>query len=490
MRVLFLQDNGLNESIPVTEIAGYLRHHGHGCGLLLERNEKNFYGKILEFKPGLVIVPWDVGANAWVRPLAAHLKKHVSAPVVFCGSFPTLKPQVICEENVDLVCQGECEEALLDIIRAVEAGKDFSRIPNLGVKVYPVRSPVARDAASNEVFINPIRPAINPLDKLSLPDRGIYFDRYPFMAKLSLKRFVSGRGCPYTCSFCYNERMKKDYSGKGPFVRKKSVQRILEEIAEVEKNYGLQSIHFSDDQFTVNRAWTLEFCGEYARRFRYPYTFNTTADVLDEELVRALKASGCRGVMMGVETGNEELRRKRLNKYVKDEHFIKAGELLKRYNILFTASNVIGYPGETLEIAMETIRFNRKIAPDNPRVFVYYPMPRLALTQKAKEMGLLEDGYEDRPDAKVMTPLFESLSNAEIENYVNFFHVLVKLPVSDRWTRRLLRLPRLPFLKLLLALRFLGERKFFNITWLSGLRFMLHTTSPLGRTKNINTIVP
>src|SRR3989338_877948 len=121
MRVLFLQDNGLNESIPVAEIAGYLRSNGHECALLLERNEKNFYGKILDYDPGLVIVPWDVGANEWVRPLAAHLKKHVSAPAIFCGSFPTLKPQVVCEENVDLICQGECEEALLDLIQTLEA---------------------------------------------------------------------------------------------------------------------------------------------------------------------------------------------------------------------------------------------------------------------------------------------------------------------------------------------------------------------------------
>ena len=196
MKVVFLQDNGINESLAVTDVSGLLKSRGHECDIFIERNERRFIPKVVAGNPDLIVIPMDIWGEHIALSMARRVKKELDVPTIFCGTYPLLFPEVIERPEVDLVITGEAEFALLDMVERLRDGEDYSDVPNLTLK---------RDG---EVIRNEMRPLIQDLSVLPLPDRAIYY-KYWYMRQISTKRFTSGRGCPNACSFCYNSKFKE-----------------------------------------------------------------------------------------------------------------------------------------------------------------------------------------------------------------------------------------------------------------------------------------
>lgn len=478
MKILFLQDNGINESLAMTEIAGLLKSHGHECGLLLEKNEKHFDSKIRSFGAGVIVIPMDVWGDRTALAVASRARQASDAPIVFCGTFPLLFPEIIEHSQVDIVVQGEAEFPMLEIVESLEGGGGLENIQNLVVK---------KDGV---ITRNEMRPLIQDLDELPLPDREIYY-KYGFMRRMSMKRFASGRGCPNACSFCYNAKFRELFKGRGKYVRRKNVPRVMEEIDSVRSMSCLRSVHFSDDLFTYNSGWVLEFCEAYGKKFgRIPFTCNTTVHDVNEELIKEMKKAGCAGIAIGVETGSQELRMKRLNKMYTDEEIIATSFAIKKHGLSLTAFNMLALPYETIENAFETVRLNRKIRADNVRVTYLSPIPRTQLVENAVRDGLLRLEYEET-GARIMTAEIETGADREFRTLYALFDIAVASPLLERIVRGMLRFHVPGFVLFLLLLpRMLREKRFFNISLVSGLFFYLNTAMPQHRTKNFNNYLP
>jgi len=293
---------------------------------------------------------------------------------------------------------------------------------------------------------------------------------------MPMKRFITGRGCPYNCTFCHNQILKEVLKGRGRYVRKMPVGKVIEEILAVKTKYPLTSVHFSDDTFILDRKWLFEFLKRYKEKVNIPFSCNVRADLIDKKVVVALKRAGCRAVSFGVESGNEIIRNQILGKSLDDETILKAAKLLRKAKIKFLTTNMSGIPGEEEKDILATLELNRKIRPNFTRAFIFDAFPKLPLTQIAIERGDLRKDYS-LVHYRLLShePIIKTVDPNLIRNMVYLFPLLIKLPlplflirficktINSRWSY--------PFGRILQGWQ---EAGFFNVRFIPGMRYFFH----------------
>jgi len=299
-KVLFIQNIPFEYMGPMY-LSALLKKNGHSCRLLILSEHKNYLHEIAEYDPDLIAFSTMTGPHRWVLKTAEAIKRNINKPVILGGPHPTFFPEIIQEPCIDMICIGEGEFAILELADKLDKGEDTSGIKNLWIK------------KDGQIIKNELRPLVKDLDELPFPDRSLY-DDCTILRSVPAMKFLTGRGCPYRCSFCFNHKFNELYRGLGPIVRKRGVNSLIMEIKETAQKFKLQLIRFPDDTFTVNRRWLLNFLQKYKEKINLPYTGLARANELDEGAVRMLKTSGCLNIFIGVESGNENIRNKVLKK--------------------------------------------------------------------------------------------------------------------------------------------------------------------------------
>lgn len=420
-------------------IAAVLKRAGHTAGLLYltqEPERERFLAQVRAQAPAVVAFSTTTHQYPAVEQCAAWLKEEM--PDVFLiagGTHPTLAPEMVARSPaLDALCVGEGELPLLELVERLERGEDVSDIGNLWVR------------RPDGWRRNPLRPLIQSLDELPFADREIFDFDAILAANAGWVDMMAGRGCPYRCSYCCNPGLQERYRGLGRYVRYRSVENILAEVEVLAQRYPVRVLNFQDDTFTLNRKWTLDFCEAYAERFRFPFWINTRVERIldDEELVRALAQAGCAGVRIGLESGNEHMRREVLKRGMTNEEIRRAFRLLRRYGLKVYTCNMLGLPGETPEMIEETIALNRELAPDDLQFSVFYPYPMTELYDRVVREGLLKGertlwGYYS-PESVLELP---TLTPAQLaEKYRRFEWLKAELHLRRRhpWRYRLRRI--------------------------------------------------
>jgi radical SAM superfamily enzyme YgiQ (UPF0313 family) len=262
-------------------------------------------------------------------------------------------------------------------------------------------------------------------------------------------------------------------------------------VAWVKAKYPLKQVHFSDDLFTFQPSWLEAFSELYASRVGVPFTCNSSVELVSERNVEALKNAGCRGVAIGIETGNEELRSHILNKTVSNDDVRQAARRIKNAGMELTTFNMLASPGESLEDAFSTIALNREIQADHVRVALAVPIPFTEWEKSALEEGSLDPAYSEQRVASLRRPqvAFNTEQNQAFENLYYLFRLAVHFPKAERLVRQLIKSPTSrPFdpLRLLIALE---EKKINGLGWMDGLRFFSHVGDPKKRTANYVTLI-
>lgn len=163
-RILFFQDNGVNENLGVTSIAGVLRAHGHDVDLLLiDEHPKHYLDLVDQCNPDLIAFSFMTGNRNWAYATAQELKQKFNKPIIMGGVHPTLFPEDIDPRYVDYICVGEGEYPVLELISSMENGENCSTIQNLWV------------TKNGTQIKNPLRSLIQDFDLLPLPYREIYY---------------------------------------------------------------------------------------------------------------------------------------------------------------------------------------------------------------------------------------------------------------------------------------------------------------------------
>lgn len=430
MKFLFIQKNSFPAAGPMI-ISALLKKNNFAVDLLLASEEKNLLGKIAQISPAVIGLPCFTGQHDWTLSLGRAIKKRWPQIIVLLGGpHPTYYPEIINKDGVDIIARGEAECAILELMQKLQANQDISQIKNLWLK---------KDGRiiKNEMDCLPAN-----LDDLPLPDREIYY-KYKFLRRVSTKQFLSGRGCPFQCTFCANNILKKIYHGKGQFVRRRSPEGVVKEIMDVRKKYGLKTVSFTDDVFITNLEWLKKFLPLYKKEIGLPFMCNVTANLITEEIVCLLKENCCYGVSMGVESGDEEIRFKVMKKFISDKQIVNSASLIKKEKLLLKTFNIIGLPEETIEKALATLELNAKIKSDFAACTILQTFPDYEITDYAKEHGYLPKnfGIDDvLTNLRSGSPLILENKN-QFVNLQKLFFLGVKLPWLIPIIRKLIKLP-------------------------------------------------
>jgi radical SAM superfamily enzyme YgiQ (UPF0313 family) len=440
MRVAFVEDI-LRFSIPlgITTVAGMLRHGGHPVAVfVVEKDLDGTLEKLQQFRPDAVALSVLSGSHLGYMAIARAVKQRLGVPVLWGGPHPTFFPEMIELDCVDAVCVGEGEEAALAFANAFDelGGKLPTDVSNFWVK---------RDG---EIHRNPVRARNRSLDDLPYPARDLYYEQFPMLESHGIKHFMAHRGCPYQCTYCFNHSYNKIYREQAndkKVFNSRSPDSIVDEVLWLRERVPVKMVAFVDDVFSLHRQWTLDFAKIYGKRCGIPFSVNTRFDNVDEEIVSALAAAGLRLVYAGVEGGNEFIRNTVMKRNMTVEAMLEAAKLYRKHGVKLLTENVIGNPGESFEMAMETLELNVRLKPDIANASMFTPYPKLEMTQYA-----IDKGYFDGDFDKLASNYYHGSAlkfddpkdMRRILNLRSFFSMLV----HHSWLMPLIRpLLRLPF---------------------------------------------
>ncbi len=188
-------------------------------------------------------------------------------------------------------------------------------------------------------------------------------------------------GCPFSCDFCSRPVF-------GNLFRRRNLDSVFDEIGQI-RQLGYDSLWIADDNFTLDLEFLQEFCRRIAGR---DITWSCLSRVtgIDEEITRLMKASGCRRVYLGLETGNQDtltLMKKRATV----EEGKNAVRLFHQAGIEVAAFFIVGYPGETLPSIEDTFRFALELPLDSISFNVPYPLPGSQLFERVSKVDKSKD---------------------------------------------------------------------------------------------------
>lgn len=358
------------------------------------------------YQPDVAAYSLITGSQRYYLDINARLKAEVppaagwshgggSVFSVFGGPHPTFFPEMVHEDGVDGICRGEGEEALVDLVNGL-ASDGPAGVLDLANWSFPQN----RRGPDSAVVANPVRPYVEDLDSLPFPDRALIYERDPMSARSKIKHFLTGRGCPYNCSYCFNHALSEIYRGKGKRFRQRSVDHVIEEVRWVRDHYPLEFVVFVDDTFVLSMEWLAEFAVKYPSQIRraghpLPFFCNTRANLVTAEQVRLLKEAGCHSVSMGIETGNDRIRNDLLKRRMSKEQILGAARLIREGGLHLTTTNMIGLPTSTLEDDIETLQLNIQSRPSYAHVFIFQPYPRTELGEFTREHGWMVGTFDD-----------------------------------------------------------------------------------------------
>ena len=387
MKILFIYPNMIqypkNINFGIAYLAAILKQHRHEVALIdttFGTSDQIILNQVHRHNPDLIAMSFVSANFPYASHVASLIKKITKTPIIAGGIHPTIAPEeTLQKEGFDMICVGEGEEALLELVQSLEKGVKRLDINNLWFK------------KDDQIIRNPLRPLIADLD--ALPDADFSFFDYERYLKHQKQEasFLGSRGCPYRCTYCVNHTLQQLYRHKGPFVRFRSVDRIINEVNRIISAYDIRGIEFYDDTFTMKKDRVKEFCEKFKKEVNQPFKINARVDHLNEDLVAQLAKGGCVRVSIGLESGDPLIRRKILARDISDEQIITSCKLLRKYGIGFMTYNMIGIPGENLDNVKSTIALNRFIKPDFTNAFIFTAYKGTDLYEKCKKQGILDD---------------------------------------------------------------------------------------------------
>ena len=330
----------------------------------------------------------------YVKWLAGVIKS--AAPekkIMIGGSVGTSIPHIIMEKTpADIICIGEGEETVVELLAALEAGGDLSavagiwfRAPDGTVRKNPARAPVkdldaipfpAWDLFPMDIYLK------NPV---GAPNRNKWGDGRADDKTVLSMNISATRGCPYQCIYCYHDFMGHGY-------RHRSAENIVEEIKALRDRYGVSYVHFVDDEFCLKKSFVADFCALMTRTFQGAVTWGCTGRVnlMTEALVSAMVEAGCVLLCYGIESGSQRMLDV-MKKGVRVEDAKAAVRMTQKYMGWADCSFMIGLPGENHETIRETVDFCKdlKLAPEV--IFFATPYPGTELYRLALEQGKIAD---------------------------------------------------------------------------------------------------
>lgn len=318
--------------------------------------------------------------------LASQARKKFSIPFVLGGIHALACTAEILQTGLfDYVFRGECEEAFLEFVQKLDCGQSVEDVRNLAL------------IHNGKVRINSVRP-LPDLTKLPPKDyESMDFQRI-IDAKHGWVGLMASRGCPFSCTYCFNHVMVDSYKDdlqcsfkELNYIRRFTIDQMIREIECLQKNYrDIKMFIFDDDLFTFDKVYVKEFCEGYKKVSGIPFVVNAHVGFFDDECAKALAQANCKIVKFGVESGSPKIRSSILNRRMSNEKIIEAIRIVGDNDMHASVFLIIGFPHETRQDVFETVELMGKAKPGRFRWTYFFPF----LGTQAYQISL-DGGYID-----------------------------------------------------------------------------------------------
>ena len=334
-----------------------------------------------EFKPKLVVIETSTPSIYNDIKIAESIKDVLDgAFIVLVGTHPSALPEETLKVSakIDAVARGEYEYTVRDLARALANGGDLESVDGISLR------------RENKFVHNKPRSLIEDLDSLPFVSE-VYKrhlnprDYYFAAADYPMVMIITGRGCPSKCFFCvYPQTLhSRQYRVRSPENVVREFEYIAENLPQV-KEIGIE-----DDTFTANRRHVREICDLLIeKKLNIKWYANVRAD-LDSEIMEKMKLAGCRLLIVGFESGNQEI----LQNMHKGLSITKMREFAKaasKVGLLLHGCIMIGNPGETKETMCESFELAKELKCDSMQFYPLFVYPGTEAYDWAAAKGFLK----------------------------------------------------------------------------------------------------
>jgi anaerobic magnesium-protoporphyrin IX monomethyl ester cyclase len=343
------------------------------------------------------------GAVQITRALRKHLDP--STPILWGGIHPTIRPEE-CLEFADLVCVGEGEDSMLELMRRLDSGDDHTATPNIW----------SRDK-DGEIRRNELLPLPRDLDMYPMPDYSMddhhvmldnrvvpmthdilldFLGRGTVSAYLGKTGYqtMTSRGCPYACTYCINDTIRRMYGGRGK-LRWRSIPHVMKELEWVKANMPyIDYIWISDDEFLARKPDEIaEFAKQYKEKINLPFSCLISPISVTKEKMDTLVDAGLCYVQMGVESGSPKMQAIFNRKHMPNDRMMEAVRIINSYRDRMAPPSydfLMDVPGETDDDRVASLRFIADIPkPYRLQPFTLILYPGTELHRQAVESGAI-----------------------------------------------------------------------------------------------------
>ena len=438
-----------SEQLGVGQMSAILKKQGHQVGLAFSASlfddrfnlqipslakyfddKKDVLNTIKDQNPDILAFSCLTGTYRWMLDVAAESKKILpNVKTVFGGVHVSAVPdRVIQNTQVDYVVVGEGDVALSAIVKSLEKRDFVSPIPNTRFKL------------QNSSVVKGIQQGFyQDLDSLPFFDKVLWEDHIRIG---DLYLTMASRGCPYKCSFCFNNFFHKipEEKVKGnKYVRQRSVDHVIAELKWANKRYDVKYIDFQDDIFTVSKPWIKEFTEKYKKEINKPFQCLIHPKYFDDETAKWMANAGCEWIQMGIQTMDDKFKHENLRRYEDSSHIEAALEAMHKYGMHAKTDHMLGLPGEPLGSQETALTLYKKHTPNRIQVFWSSFLPGTEMMQQGLDAGIISAEQAERLNEGIDFYFFrneDNINNPELvrayQNYELVYKMLPALPKSIR----------------------------------------------------------
>jgi anaerobic magnesium-protoporphyrin IX monomethyl ester cyclase len=366
--------------------------------------------KIRRISPFAIVIMLE-HINASVTFELSRFAHENGSKVIWTGPFVTaLHETEIARDFVDFILRKEWDYSVRDLLIALSKNSDLSGVKGLTWKT-----------AEGTVRINDDPDAIIDMDSLPIPAYDLLnlskFYESVFV-KFPAATMITSRGCPFNCIFCsYPQTIY------GHQHRAMSPRRVVKEIEYLVRGLGVKEIRIDDDTFDIDRQRVIDICKlVIERKLRFVFSVQSRPQLMTDDVAYWLKKAGCRMVLYGVESGNEDVLKKIRKNTTKDE--IRRGvRIAKKHGIDVLNCVMLGFYWDTKETVEETIQFAFELNAEFTQVSTPTPLPGTDYYNLLKENNCLLTNEWDKHDSVHHSALsLPNLSNEEINVILKSFY--------------------------------------------------------------------